>query len=202
VRRLGLFAAFACLAGCRNPPPETPLTLDDTSLQAGFKDDQDLEKLPFTDEEKTQSRGKLGGVWVTCYRTFLPTGEPSADLARLTAACGRPTGLVPLTPVKLGEPQTHEDPVERFTWKGRGGRCYRVFAIGAAEVTDLDLTILDESGRPAASDLSHDRWPVVPARGPLCLERDGVLGLVVAVANGKGSYVLQILSDGPAEAPK
>jgi hypothetical protein len=190
---LGAWLVF--VAGCATLPPEVPLTLDDTNLAASMKDDEDLEKRPFSEVEKAQSKGKLGGVWVQCYRLFQPRGDAAADLERLTNQCGKPTGLAPVTPVRAGDPQSPQDPVQRFVFRARAGRCYRVFAMGAPDVADLDVAVLDARGTLAAADLSHDRWPVVPARGPLCFEHEGVYTIEVAVVQGSGSYVLQVLGD-------
>lgn len=195
VRRFAGLVAAVALLGCAPLPPETPLTLDDTSLLTSMRDDEDLEKRPFSDAEKAQSRGQLGGVWVQCYRLFQPQGDARADLARLTAQCGRPTGLVPVTPVRDGEPQAAEDAVERFVFRARAGRCYRIFAVGAPDVTDLDVAVLDARGNLAAADLSHDRWPVVPPRGPLCFDKEGVYTIEVGVIQGSGGYALQVLGD-------
>ena len=59
-------------------------------------------------------------------------------------------------------------------------------------VTDLDLAVYDPDGHIAGGDVSRDRWPVVPPRGPLCVEQEGVYTLAVSVARGRGDYVLEI----------
>jgi hypothetical protein len=197
-RHAALGALLVVATGCGTLPPEVPLTLDDTNLAASMKDDEDLEKRPFSDIEKAQSKGKLGGVWVQCYRPFQPRGDAAADLERLITQCGKPTGLAPVTPVRTGDPQSPQDPAQRFAFRVRAGRCYRVFAMGAPDVTDLDVAILDARGALTANDLSHDRWPVVPARGPLCFEHDGAATIEIAVVQGSGSFVLQVLGDDTA----
>jgi hypothetical protein len=102
----------------------------------------------------------------------------------------------------LGEPyqgaeQGAGDRAERLTIRVRRG-CYRAFAVGGPGVHDLDLAFYDPAGRLAAGDVSRDRWPVVPPRGPLCVAEAGVYTVTVAVARGRGDYVLQIW--GTAEA--
>ncbi len=197
-RHAALVALLVLGAGCGTLPPEVPLTLDDASLATSMKDEDDLEKRPYTEKEKAQSRGKLGGVWVQCYRLFQPRGDAAADLERLTTQCGKPTGLAPVTPVRAGEPQSPQDAAQRFVFRVRAGHCYRVFAVGAPDVADLDVAVLDARGALTANDLSHDRWPVVPARGPLCFEHDGVSTIEVAVVQGSGAFVVQVLGDDPA----
>jgi hypothetical protein len=132
---------------------------------------------------------------VRCYRGFQPGNDAPADLARLTGACGAPNGLGAVTPVRIGDAQTQDDPAERFTFRARAGRCYRFFSVGEQGVADLDLAVLDPAGRLAAADVSGDRFPVVPPRGPLCMEREGIYTVEVAVVQGSGRFVLQVWAD-------
>jgi hypothetical protein len=191
-----LVSVLASLLGCSTMPPSAvPEPVDDRPIATSPSDDDPAGR-PYSDEEKAQSKGKLGGPWVSCYRTFEPrSDQAAADLERLTSACGRPTGLAPLAPPREGEPQGQDDPVERFTFQTRAGRCYRIFAVGAPSVTDLDVAVLDPEGRLAAADLSGDRFPVVPPRGPLCAEREGVYTVEVSVAQGSGTYAIQVLGE-------
>lgn len=142
---------------------------------------------------------RTGNAWVDCYRRFQPSDDPDADLQRLAAACAAPAGMRAITPVHAGDPQDAHDPPERFAFRARGGRCYRAFAVGGPGVADLDLVVYDPAGRPAAADLSRDRFPVVPPRGPACVEEDGVYTIAVAVTRGSGPYVLQIWGADGAE---
>lgn len=142
-----------------------------------------------------------GNAWADCYRRFQPGEDPAADLARLGEACAAPGGLGPLGEAHQGAEQAAGDPPERLRFRMRRG-CYRAFAVGGAGVTDLDVALYDPAGRLAAGDVSRDRWPVVPPRGPLCVDHDGVYTVAVAVARGRGDYVLQIWGTGagsPAE---
>lgn len=147
-------------------------------------------------EEAAQTRAARGDVWIDCYRTFRPEEDPSTDVSRLARACGKPSGLSPLGGQHMGE-QTSKDKVERLSFRARRGRCYRLLAVGAPDVTDLDVAVLDATGQLIAADLSRDRFSVVPPRGPLCVDRDEVLTIQVAVVAGEGAYALEILSNGP-----
>jgi hypothetical protein len=139
--------------------------------------------------------GVPAATWTRCYQGFEPTADPPADLERLAGACGPPAGLAAATPVQIGAPQAEGDPSDRFSFRARAGRCYRFFSVGAPEVADLDVAVLDPEGRLAAADASGDRFPVVPPRGPLCVGREGVYTVEVAVVRGRGPYVLQVWAD-------
>ena len=135
---------------------------------------------------------RTGNVWSDCYRRFQPGSDPAADLARLAGACATPAGMRAITPLHEGAAQGERDAPERLVFRARKGRCYRAFAVGAPGVEDLDVAVNDPDGHLVIADVSRDRWPVVPPRGPLCAEQDGVYTIAIAVTRGSGPYVLQI----------
>ena len=180
--RGGVLLLF-CLAGCL-PAPEGDTRADSPagSLAAA----------------PASALTRTGDAWSDCYRRFQPGGDPAVDLARLADACAVPAGMGPVTPLHEGA-QTAADAPERLLFRARRGRCYRAFAVGAPGVEDLDVAVYEPDGHLAAGDVSRDRWPVVPPRGPMCAEHDAVYTIAVAVTRGSGAYVLQIW--GTALAP-
>ena len=127
-----------------------------------------------------------------CASSFEPGLDPASDLARLAAACAAPAGLKAVTPVKVGGAQGQGDDAERFVFRGRADRCYRVLAVGSPEVTDLDIAIVDAEGRLAAADISSDRFPTAPPSGFFCLGADQVFTIQIGVRAGSGGYVAQV----------
>lgn len=132
------------------------------------------------------------GPFETCYSTFSPSGDASGDLARLVRNCGPAGGMRALTAVHQGQ-QGERDPVERLSFEvPEGGKCYRVYAVGDSGVKDLDLLLRGASGDAFVADVSHDSWPVLPPREPICLSEAGVYLLEVSVSRGEGRYALQV----------
>jgi hypothetical protein len=125
-----------------------------------------------------------------CAASFQPSLDTASDLVRLTAACG--AGLEAVTTVKIGSEQAEAQDAERFSFRGRAGRCYRVFAVGSPDVRDLDIAVVDAEGRLAAADLSDDRFPIAPPAGVLCLDRDQLFTIQIGVMAGSGSYLVQV----------
>lgn len=146
---------------------------------------------PSSDEPPTRA-ARTHNDWIDCYRGFQPSDDPIRDLDRLATACAAPAGMHALGPIHDGAEQGVSDPTARMVFRARRGRCYRVFAVGAPGVEDLDLAIYDSAGKLAAADVSRDRFPVVPPRGPACADRDGVYTVAVAVTRGSGPYVMQV----------
>ncbi|MFO0760031.1 MAG: hypothetical protein U0359_26340 [Byssovorax sp.] len=150
---------------------------------------------------------RTGNAWADCYRRFQPSDDPASDLARLGGLCGEPAAFEPVTSIHVGS-QGDRDPTDRLIFRARKGRCYRVFAVGAPAIADLDVAIFNPAHDLVAADLSTDRWSVVPPRGPLCVPRSGAYTVEIAVAAGRGDYLLQVWGnkdeppdDGPGEPP-
>jgi hypothetical protein len=132
------------------------------------------------------------GPFETCYSTFTPSGEASADLARLVRNCGPTGGMRAITSIRTGE-QTAEDPVDRYTFPvPAAGKCYRIYAASDAAVQDLDLLLRGPNGDAVVADLTHDSWPVLPPREPVCFQEPGLYMLEVSVFRGAGHYALQV----------
>lgn len=191
---LAPLTALALLTGCPGPPqprPRPPATFDPLPDE----EEEDMGSA-FSEEEQTQSRGKLGGVWQSCHGSFQVRSSARPDLERLAKACGPPTSLVPVTDVRVGEPQSAKGAAQRLTFAAKGGgRCYRVFAVGDATVQELDVALVDEDGSLIAADRKQGPSSVLPLRGPLCLDRAGSYTLEVSVVHGEGAFALQVWGD-------
>ena len=133
-----------------------------------------------------------GGQWQECYGAFTPSGNPTGDLDRLTRSCGPTGGMHAVTPVRLGR-QGEKDPVDRYTfYVPRAGSCYRVYAVGDRSVKDLDLLLRGPDGADVVADVTHDAFPVLPPKSPICFDVPGLYMLEVSVFSGSGQYALQV----------
>jgi hypothetical protein len=130
--------------------------------------------------------------WEACYSTFGPSGNAEGDLARLVRDCGPTGGMRPVTTVRVGT-QSDQDPVDRYTFEVPApGKCYRIYAAADSSVQDLDLLLRGPSGTPVIADVTHDSWPVLPPREPVCFPEAGLYMLEVSVYRGAGRYALQV----------
>lgn len=130
--------------------------------------------------------------WEACYSTFSPAGDPESDLAHLVRDCGPTGGMRAVTPVRFGR-QSSDDPVDRYTFEvPASGKCYRVYAAGESSIQDLDLLLRGPARDGFVADVSHDSWPVLPPREPVCFSEPGSYMLEVSVYRGSGRYALQV----------
>ena len=73
----------------------------------------------------------------------------------------------------------------------RGGHCYRLLGVGAAEVEDMDLFLFDPNGVQLQQDAAQDRFPVLGMQADLCPAYSGAFRLQVFMYKGGGAYALQ-----------
>ena len=166
-----------CAAGCGPAVAEGPAS---PTTRA-----QSATEVSSTDEpEKTP--------WETCYSSFTPIGKAEDDLARLVRDCGTTGGMRAITKVRLGT-QSSEDPVDRYAFQVPApDKCYRVYAVGDSAIKDLDLLLRGPKGTAMLADVTHDSWPVLPPREPICFSEPGLYMLEVSVYKGAGRYALQV----------
>jgi hypothetical protein len=130
--------------------------------------------------------------WEACYSNFAPAGDAEGDLTRLVRDCGPTGGMRAVTPVRIGT-QSSEDPVDRYTFEVPSpGKCYRVYAAGESSIEDLDLLLRGPARDHFVADVTHDSWPVLPPREPVCFTEPGSYMLEVSVYRGRGRYALQV----------
>jgi hypothetical protein len=144
---------------------------------------------------------RVGGLWVSCYGRFKPTGDPVKDVTRLGLMCGPVNGMtqqgdtirgtVEATPGRRGQPSV---PVLAGQLEARAGSCYRVFAVATPSVGDLDLTIRSSRGSRLTSDQTQDVWPIVDPERPFCSFDDDTFSIEVASRGGAGPFALQVWS--------
>lgn len=84
------------------------------------------------------------------------------------------------TTAQLGTGETRN-----FEIQLEGGRCYAILAVGDTSVRNLDLLLLDPSGREVDRDIATDARPTVR----VCPESSGNYYMQVRMTDGSGSYV-------------
>jgi len=192
--RLTLLSLTAALTiGCVNTIPPNPGANRNTIVHDG-PNPSDVETDPYTEEEKKLSKGRLGGLWESCYAAYRIKDGAEKDIVRLTDGCAKATGMKAVAPTRTGELSDTGTPA-RATFVAQPGKCYRVYTTTSSTVTDLDVAVMDPDGRLTVLDRTNDGFPVVPSRGPMCPDRPGVYTVEVTVVKGRGQYALQILSD-------
>jgi hypothetical protein len=132
-----------------------------------------------------------GGKFESCYQGFHASGVVEKDLAQMTAMCGPPNSMKPVSPVFQGN-QSQKDPIARYTFKGEMGRCYRIFSASDRTIQDMDMAMLDPDKNVVGHDTNEDAFPMLNPDGPFCVTRPGQYTVLVSVEKGQGKYALQV----------
>lgn len=132
---------------------------------------------------------RVGGLWVSCYGGFKPSGKPLVDVTRLGLLCGPSNGMTQHGEVARGEVAPGE--VATVALKAVAGSCYRVFAAAGTAVKDLDVVVRSPRGKALARDDSHDSWPIVEPERPLCALESGTYSVQLSAAEA-GPFALAI----------
>jgi hypothetical protein len=179
-------------SGCQPAIPPNPGRLEPPRPPPSSGDGQPAD--PYTEDEERISKGRLGGVWINCYKAFSLREGPRRDLDRLVAACGEPTGMTTATAVRTGA-LDQAGTAARHTFTATPGKCYRVYSTAAPTLTDLDIALLDPGGKLVILDRTRDPMPVVPGRGPFCPEQAGVYTVELSAVTGRGEYAVVVMHD-------
>ncbi len=142
---------------------------------------------------------RVGGLWVSCYGRFKPAGDPVKDVTRLGLMCGPVNGMTRQgdtirgsVEAGTGRPGQPGPPVLAGQFRAQAGSCYRLFAVAAPEVRDLDVTVRSSRGSRLTSDQTEDPWPIVDPERPFCSFSDDTFSIEVASGGGAGPFALQI----------
>jgi hypothetical protein len=135
---------------------------------------------------------RVGGMWVSCYGRFQPSGRPAADVTRLGLLCGPSNGMTKLGRTLRGQLAKGSNAPRTHPMKARAGGCYRIFAVAGGDVKNLNLVIRSSRGSRLAGDDSEDNWPIIDPERPFCSFDDGTFRIEVTSAGGAGPYAIEI----------
>lgn len=140
-----------------------------------------LEPLPATDYPKASVKD------ADCSKGIGYTGNASKDYAELTSKCGAPTGLKEYAKTVTGKfDGSHLRDV--YTFKMKGGFCYRFFAVADDTVTGLDVRVQRPEGDLVSMAASKSFVTIMDPDRVWCKTHDCEFRLVVETTSGKGNY--------------
>jgi hypothetical protein len=129
----------------------------------------------------------------TCYQGFSVTGNLDTDIQSYGERCGLNTGMLPYTPVYVGV-QFEEDYPDYYHIQLSKGECYRILAVGDADIQDLDMALLrgGPEGEALAEDTATDPFPILATGEPVCPPQTERYVIRVSVYTGQGRFAMQV----------
>jgi hypothetical protein len=172
--------------------PPTPIAAPSSTASAGsptIADDAGLAEMP---DVPTPLPVRVGGPWVRCYGGFHPAGDPVKDVTRLSLLCGPENGMHRLSKRPIEGELREAGPAVAEAFDAHRGECYRVFAVGAPSVADLDVVVRSSRGSAVAADHVDDRWPVVQPDRPFCPLEDDRYTVEISAKKGSGRFAAEV----------
>lgn len=178
-----------------DPTTGKALASDDTSgatTTAGFtvKDAAPGAKLALVVEVPAGVGEVAYGLWAEpfCWSLVTRTGDAAADLEALASHCA--VGMTPITPVASIDVQAGTPKIlPLFLPPGS----YRIMAAASKSIADLDLELLDNTGKAISADLTpNDALPIVPPHKLLTLTDPKQLSLKFVAVKGSGSVMFAV----------
>jgi hypothetical protein len=127
---------------------------------------------------------------VSCYDGFSPSGSPRVDVVRLGVSCGPVAGLTELAKTSGVVDERGRGPTLR--WDAERGDCFRVFAVAAEPVEDIQVDVHGKSSVTEAHVDVNRRWAVVGEDGPFCAGRAGHFEASFTTHAGTGELVASV----------
>jgi len=127
-----------------------------------------------------------------CWQSIDLADDAAKDFAAIVAACGKPTGMLPvIAPVKGQLGPAHKR--DKIALSLSGGRCYRYFAVGTAAMGDVDIRIESTDGAVVAIDQATHPVAIIDGDKPLCVTENVDYRFVIEVDGaGAGGYVFGV----------
>jgi hypothetical protein len=140
-----------------------------------------LEPVPTSDYPKATVKD------ADCSKGIGYTGTASKDYAELTSKCGAPTGLKEYVKTVTGKfDGSHLR--DAYTFKMKGGYCYRFFAVADDTVSGLDVRVQRPEGGLVSMAASKSFVTIMDPDRVWCKTHDREFRLVVETTAGKGNY--------------
>jgi len=126
------------------------------------------------------------GPSVDCYDHFVPSEVPHVDVLRLGMSCGPSNGLT-LIGSMTGAVDEARAPA-LYQWDAERHDCFRLFAVAAEPVEDLEVEIVFVAPHAERVSLTNQnrRWAVVDEDGPFCAPHAGTYEARFSTHGGHG----------------
>ena len=134
---------------------------------------------------------KSDGALAACGGQLEPHGkDPAAIVKTLGDACAAPSKMKPVGAALRGT-QADNGAHQESKFHAEANHCYRVYFAGDDGVKDLALVLRDSSG----DVITESAGPAAPQDGAMCFSASDDVSLLLAIGNGKGSWVAQVWGD-------
>jgi hypothetical protein len=183
--------AIVPLLGCGGgaadaPAPTTPTasTPSDKSLSPPLPTKPDSDKVTW----------KKDASFAKCHNDVQTGKDLSAGVTAMAQGCATLMKMHQVGQTVNGSRQ-NLDPAQVIPLHVEANHCYRIYGLSEDSLQDLDIAVIDSTGKSAGEDGSDSPDSVVLEDGELCFTQADDVKVNVAAGNGGGKFSVQIWAD-------
>jgi hypothetical protein len=146
-----------------------------------------------TKPDSTKVTWKQDAAFAKCHNDVKTGADLVAGVTAMAQGCA---SLMKMHQVGQTVQDTYKrmDPAHVIPLHAEAGHCYRVYGLSEDSLQDLDIAIMDSSGKSAGEDGSDSPDAVVLEDGEVCFTQTDDVKVNVAAGAGEGKYAVEIWS--------
>jgi hypothetical protein len=137
---------------------------------------------------------KQGAPYASCHNDVKTGADLVAGVTAMATACAGLTKMHQIGATVQGTRQ-NLDPAQAIPLHAEANHCYRVYGLSDASLQDLDIAIMDSTGKSAGEDGSDSPDAVVLEDGEICFSQADEVKVNVAAGSGGGKFAVEIWGD-------
>jgi hypothetical protein len=137
---------------------------------------------------------KQGAPYASCHNDVKTAADLVAGVTAMAQACAGLTKMHQIGATVQGTRQ-NLDPAQAIPLHAEANHCYRVYGLSEGALQDLDIAIIDSTGKSTGEDGSDSPDAVVLEDGEICFTQADDAKVNVAAGSGGGKFAVEIWGD-------
>jgi hypothetical protein len=186
-----VLAAISCVAACgggsaeTSAPPVTPKPANiDKAARPPAPTKPDSDKVTW----------KQGAPYASCHNDVKTGADLVAGVTAMATACVALTKMHQIGPTVTGS-RLNLDPPQAIPLHAEANHCYRVYGLSEDSLQDLDIAVIDSTGKSTGEDGSDSPDAVVLEDGEICFSQADDVKVNIAAGSGGGKFAVEIWGD-------
>jgi hypothetical protein len=170
----------------------------DTSAQPVVPKPADMDKgarpAAPTKPDSDKVTWKQGAPYASCHNDVKTGADLVAGVTAMAQGCAALTKMRQIGATVQGTRQ-NLDPAQAIPLHAEANHCYRAYGLSEASLQDLDIAIIDSTGKSTGEDGSDSPDAVVLEDGEICFTQADDVKVNVAAGSGGGKFAVEIWGD-------
>jgi hypothetical protein len=137
---------------------------------------------------------KQGAPYASCHNDVKTGADLVAGVTAMAQGCAALTKMHQIGATVQGTRQ-NLDPAQAIPLHAEANHCYRAYGLSEGSLQDLDIAVIDSTGKSTGEDGSDSPDAVVLEDGEICFTQADDVKVNVAAGSGGGKFAVEIWGD-------